>query len=47
MKGSSTGCIKGFGINLLEEDVPDATTPLKFRHLLEKHAVSFSLMICF
>ncbi len=25
------------GINLLEEDVPDATTLLKFRHLLEQH----------
>ena len=25
------------GINLLDEDVPDATTLLKFRHLLEKH----------
>ena len=25
------------GINFLEEQVPDATTLLKFRHLLEKH----------
>lgn len=25
------------GINFLEEDVPDATTLLKFRHLLERH----------
>ncbi len=25
------------GISLLEEDVPDATTLLKFRHLLEQH----------
>lgn len=25
------------GINLLDEDVPDATTLLKFRHLLEQH----------
>lgn len=25
------------GINLLEEDIPDAATLLKFRHLLEKH----------
>ncbi len=28
---------KFVGINLLEEDVPDATTLLKFRHLLEQH----------
>ena len=25
------------GINFLEEQVPDATTLLKFRHLLEEH----------
>jgi IS5 family transposase len=25
------------GINCLDEDVPDATTLLKFRHLLEEH----------
>lgn len=27
------------GINFLEEDVPDATTLLKFRHLLERHGL--------
>ena len=30
---------KFMGINFLEMDVPDATTLLKFRHLLEKHGL--------
>lgn len=30
---------KFMGINLNEEQVPDATTLLKFRHLLEKHHI--------
>ena len=31
---------KFVGINFLEEDVPDATTLLKFRRLLEKHGLN-------
>ena len=31
---------KFIGINFLEEDVPDATTLLKFRRLLEKHGLN-------
>ena len=31
------------GINFLEEQVPDATTHLKFRHLLEKHDLGKAL----
>lgn len=31
---------KFVGINFLEENVPDATTLLKFRHLLEKHELT-------
>ena len=31
---------KFVGINFLEEDAPDATTLLKFRHLLEKHGLN-------
>ena len=27
------------GINFIDEQVPDATTLLKFRHLLEKHHI--------
>ena len=32
---------KFMGINFLEMDVPDATTLLKFRHLLEEHGKLF------
>lgn len=28
---------RSLGINFMEEQVPDATTLLKFRHLLERH----------
>lgn len=31
---------KFMGINFYEQDVPDATTLLKFRHLLEKHELN-------
>ena len=31
------------GINFLEEQVPDATTLLKFRHLLEEHKIGEAL----
>jgi IS5 family transposase len=31
------------GVNFLEEQVPDATTLLKFRHLLEKHQIGEKL----
>lgn len=31
------------GINFMEEQVPDATTLLKFRHLLEKHSICEAL----
>jgi IS5 family transposase len=31
------------GVNFLEEQAPDATTVLKFRHLLEKHQIGEKL----
>ncbi len=31
---------KFMGINFLEEDVPDATTQLHFRHLLEENGLN-------
>ena len=34
---------KFMGINFNEEQVPDATTLLKFRHLLEKHHIGEQL----
>ena len=34
---------KFMGLNFLEEQVPDATTLLKFRHLLEKHELGKKL----